>query len=68
MKAAVKGHLTVLQKLIEQYGGNVLHRNKVMCIVTSDFRDALTISHYRRDFGMITTQYRMKTVWMFFHG
>ena len=31
LKAAHKGHLTVLQTLVEQYGGNVLHRNKVKC-------------------------------------
>ena len=31
LKAALKGHLTVLQTLVEQYGGNVLHRNKVRC-------------------------------------
>ena len=29
LKAAVNGHFTVLQALVEQYGGNVLHRRKV---------------------------------------
>ena len=29
--AAVYGHLTVLRTLVEQYGGNVLHREKVKC-------------------------------------
>ena len=32
--AACKGHLTVLETLVEQYGGNVLHRMKVTCVVT----------------------------------
>ena len=27
--AAVYGHLTVLRTLVEQYGGNLLHREKV---------------------------------------
>ena len=31
LKAALNGHLTVVQTLVEQYGGNVLHRNKVQC-------------------------------------
>ena len=34
LKAAYKGHLTVLETLVEQYGGNVLHRMKVTCVVT----------------------------------
>ena len=29
LKAALNGHLTVLQTLVEQYGGDVLHRTKV---------------------------------------
>ena len=29
LKAAYKGHLAVLQMLVEEYGGNVLHRKKV---------------------------------------
>ena len=32
LKAAYKGHLTVLETLIEHYGGNVLHRKKVECM------------------------------------
>ena len=31
LTAAYKGHLTVLETLVEQYGGNVLHRMKVKC-------------------------------------
>ena len=31
LKAAGNGHLTVVQTLVEQYGGNVLHRKKVQC-------------------------------------
>ena len=31
--AAYKGHLTVLETLVEQYGGNVLHRMKVKWLV-----------------------------------
>ena len=29
LKAALNGRLTVLRTLVEQYGGNVLHRKKV---------------------------------------
>ena len=29
--AALYGHLTVLRTLVEQYGGNLLHREKVKC-------------------------------------
>ena len=31
LKASLNGHLTVVQTLVEQYGGNVLHRKKVKC-------------------------------------
>ena len=31
LKAAYKGHLTVLETLVKQYDGNVLHRMKVQC-------------------------------------
>ena len=31
MTATINGHLTVLRTLVEQYGGNVLHRTKVKC-------------------------------------
>ena len=31
LTAAFYGHLTVLRTLVEQYGGNLLHRDKVKC-------------------------------------
>ena len=45
MKAAFKGHLTVLQTLVEQYGGNVRHRKKVKCYnkLIPDFSSAENI-------------------------
>ena len=35
LTAALNGHLTVLRTLVEQYGGNVLHRKKVKCYMMS---------------------------------
>ena len=34
--AAFYGHLTVLRTLVEQYGGNLLHRKKVKCYMMRD--------------------------------
>ena len=34
LRAALNGHLTVLRSLVEQYGGNVLHRTKVKWLHT----------------------------------
>ena len=34
LEAARNGHLTLLQTLVEQYGGNVLHREKVKSYIT----------------------------------
>ncbi len=36
LKASLNGHLTVLRTLVEQYGGNLLHRNKVKYYMMSD--------------------------------
>ena len=46
LKAAGNGHLTVVQTLVEQYGGNVLHRNKVQC----SEKLLLNMSQYGRTF------------------
>ena len=37
--AAFYGHLTVLRTLVEQYGGNLLHREKVKCYMMRDSED-----------------------------
>ena len=43
LAAALYGHLTVLRTLVEQYGGNVLHRNKVKCYMMSDYSPLLDV-------------------------
>ena len=47
LKASFYGHLAVLRTLVEQYGGNLLHRKKVKCYMTSDcsaFLDVESVS------------------------
>ena len=43
LAAALYGHLTVLRTLVEQYGGNVLHRKKVKCYMMSDYSPLLDV-------------------------
>ena len=54
LKAAYKGHLSVLQTLVEQYGGNVLHSNKVNLLAAIINLKFNCTSHSRISSGMFS--------------
>ena len=46
--AAAYGHLTVLRILVEQYGGSVLHREKVKCYMITHHFLMYSYVYYRK--------------------